>query len=89
MFFCLGLHSALRGVQEQYDLVPHQFSRFPPDTTVYHSSVYYQYTEFIPKNNQHRFKDVNMQNKVARAYAQGGTERCVVKLLDRYWQNYH
>ena len=66
VFFYVGLHFALRGVQEQYDLVPHQFARFPPDASVYDSSVYYQYTEFILKNNQHRFKDVNLQNKVCR-----------------------
>ncbi len=86
VFFYLGLHFALRGIQEQYDLVPQQVSRFPPDTTVYDSSVYYQYTEFISKNNQHRFKDVNMQSKVTRAYAQVDTERCVVKLLDLYFE---
>ena len=50
------------------------------------SSVYYQYTEFISKNNQHRFKDVNMQNKVCRTYAQVDSECCVVKLLDAYFE---
>ena len=39
------------------------------------------YTEFISKNNQHRFKDTN---KCVRAYAQPGSDRCVVKLLDTY-----
>ncbi len=29
VFIYHGLHFALRGVQEQYDLVPHQFSHFP------------------------------------------------------------
>ena len=60
-------------------------SRFPPDASVYDSSVYYEYTEFISKNNQHRFKDVNMQNKVSRAYAQVNSERCIAKLLDTYF----
>ena len=84
MFFYFGLHIALRGVQEQHDLVPRQFRCFPPDTTVYNSSVYYQYTEFISKNNQHRSKDVNVQIKVCRAYAQVDSGRCIVKLLDSY-----
>ena len=53
VFFNVGLHFALRGVQEQYDLVPQQLVRFPPDTTVYNSCVFYEYTEYISKNNQH------------------------------------
>ena len=51
VFFYLGLQFALRGVQEQYDLVPSQLCRFPLDTSVYNSSVYYQYTELVSKNN--------------------------------------
>ena len=35
-----GLHFALRGVQKQYDLVPHQFVRFPTDVAVYDRNVY-------------------------------------------------
>ena len=84
VFFYVGLHYALRGVQEQYDLVPEQFCRVPLDTKVYNASVYYEYTEFLSKNNQHRFKDINSKNKVARAYAVPGSERCVVKVLDFY-----
>lgn len=34
VFFYVGLHFALRGVQEQYDLVPRQLARFPPDASV-------------------------------------------------------
>ena len=78
------MHFALRGVEEQYNLVPNQFIRFPHDTSVYNSDVYYEYTEFISKNNQHRFKDINMRNKIVRTYAQISNERCVVKLLDFY-----
>lgn len=70
-------------MQEQYDVVPRQFS-FPPDCSVYDPGVYYQYREFVSKNNQHRFKDVNMKSKVARAYAQVDSDRCVVRLLDTY-----
>lgn len=84
VFFYVGLHFALRGVQEQHDLTPQQFVRFPPDVSVYNSSVYYQYTEFISKTNQHRFKDLNSEGKVSRAYAQVDVEHCVVKLLDSY-----
>ncbi len=51
---------------------------------MYNESVYYEYTELIAKNNQHRFKDINMKNKCTRAYALPGNERCVVKLLDAY-----
>ena len=84
VFFYVGMHFALRGVEEQYSLVPNQFVRFPCDTATYNSDVYYQYTEFISKNNQHRYKDINMKNKIVRAYAQIGSERCIVKMLDFY-----
>ena len=51
---------------------------------MYSDTVYYEYTEFISKNNQHRFKDVNAMNKSCRVYAQPGSERCVVRLIDFY-----
>ena len=84
VFFYVGLNFVLRGVQEQHDLVPTQFIRVPEDQTVYNKSVYYQYIELVSKNNQHRFKDINMTNKTTRAYALPGNERCIVKLLDTY-----
>ena len=84
LFFYVGLNFALRGVQEQHDLVPAQFVRVLLDTKVYNASVYYEYTEFLSKNNQNRFKDINSKNKTARAYAIPGSERCLVKLLDFY-----
>ena len=84
VFFYIGLQFCLRGVQEQYDLSPSQLTRHPRDMTVYHEGVYYQYTEFISKNNQHRFKDINMTNKQVRSYAFPGNSRCLVKLLDSY-----
>ena len=83
-FFYVGLNFALRGVQEPHDLVPLQFSRVPSDVGIYNSDVYYEYTEFVSKNNQHRFKDINSKNKTPRAFAIPGSLRCVVKLLDRY-----
>ncbi len=57
------LHFALRGIQEQYDLVPSQLVRIPSSILVYDHSVYYEYVEFISKDNQHRFKDINSTNK--------------------------
>ena len=78
MFFYLGLHFCLRGVQEQYDLVPQQLTHVPPDVGVYNDSVYYEYTEFVSKNNQ----DTNMQNKESKMYVMPGSDRCLVKLLD-------
>jgi len=51
---------------------------------VYNANVYYEYTEFISKNNQHRFEDINMKNKIVRAFAQVGSDHCIVKLLDFY-----
>jgi len=63
--------------------VPQQFSRVPADLSVYNESVYYEYTEFISKNNQHRFKD-QVENKQTKSFAMPGSERCLVKLLDLY-----
>ena len=84
VFFYVGMYFALRGVEEQYSLVPNQFIRNPQDTATYNTDVYYQYTEFISKNNQHRYKDVQVKNKVVRGYAQVDNDRCIVKLLDCY-----
>ena len=50
VFFHVWLNIALRGVQEQHDL---QFRRVPLDTKVYDLSVYYEYTEFLSKNEKH------------------------------------
>jgi len=84
VFFYVELHYALRGVDEQYSLVPWQFTRSPPGSSVYNANVYYEYTEFISKNNQHHYKDINTKNKVVRAFAQVGNDHCIVKLLDFY-----
>ena len=43
VFFYVGLNFVLRGVQEQYDLVPSQLTRVPQDLSVYDESVYYEY----------------------------------------------
>ena len=84
VFFYVGLNFILWGSQEQYDLVPSQFKRVPPDYEKYDSTVYYEYTEYISKNNQHRFKDINSTNKSVVAYAQPGNSWCIVKIPDRY-----
>ena len=46
--------------------------------------MFYQYTELVSKNNQHRFKDIDLHNKQVRAYAVPGDPGCLVKLLDTY-----
>ena len=84
VFFYIGLQFCLRGVQEQYELSPSQLIRYPPDMTVFNEEVHYKYTEFISKNNQHRFKDINTSNKQGYSYAFPGNNRCLVKLLDSY-----
>ena len=83
-FFSIGLHFVLRGVEEQHQLLCSQIVRYPPDTEVYSSDVYYEYTEFISKNNQHRFKDINSRNKRVRVFATPGSDRCMVRVLDAY-----
>ena len=83
IFLC-GMQFVLRGVQEQHDLLVTQFVRQPTDVCVYSTEVYYEYTEYISKNNQHSFKDAKGKNKVVKAYAQPASEQCLVKLLDRY-----
>ena len=84
VFFCIGLQFVLRGVDEQHSLMLDQVVRHPYDTAVYSADVYYEYTEFISKNNQHRFKDINCSNKRLWVFATPGCDRCVVRLLDTY-----
>ena len=82
--FFVGLNFVLRGVQEQHDLIRSQFVRVPQDMQIYDESVYYEYREYISKNNQHRFKDINAKNKTVKAFALPGNDHCIVKLLDKY-----
>ena len=49
VFFYVGLNFVSRGVQEQQDLIPSQFSRVLQDRSVYNTKVYYQYTELASK----------------------------------------
>ena len=41
----------------------------------------YEYIEFISKNNQHRFKDINSANKTVKVYTQPNSDWCIVKTL--------
>ena len=84
VFFYCGLQFCLRGIQEQYDMTPHQLIRVPTDKMVYNEQVHYKYVEYISKNNQHKFKDINSKNKEVKVYALVGNPRCLVKLLDQY-----
>ncbi len=63
-----------------------QVVRVPVDHSIYTGEVYYEYTEYISKNNLHRFTDSKAKNKVVRAYARPDSERCLVRLLDMYLQ---
>ena len=85
VFFYAGLHLCLRGVQEHHDLRVDQLERHSPDTGVYNENTFYKYTEFISKNNQHRFKDIHGNTKVVKVHAILGSENCFVKILDFYF----
>ena len=84
VFFYIGLHLCLRGVQEQHDLKVKQLQRCPKDIQVYNEEEYYEYTELISKNNQHRFKDIHMKNKKVKVHAIVGSQKCMVKMIDFY-----
>lgn len=63
LFFYIVLEFYLRDVLEQYELSPSQLTCYPPHMMVYNEEVYYQYTEFILKNNKYKIKDTNISNK--------------------------
>ena len=81
IFYYVGLHFCLRGVQEQHDLTVQQLIRHPSDLDSYDDGTYYQYVELISKNSQHRFKDIHMKNKTTKVYAMVGSTKCMVKCL--------
>ena len=85
VFFYVGLHFCLRGGQEHRELSPAQFQRHPEDPEIYTENTYYEYSEYISKNNQHRFKDIHAKNKVVKAYAIPSSSKCIVKILDMYF----
>ncbi len=84
VFFYVGLHFCLRGGQEHRDLSINQLQRCPEDISIYNENSYYEYSEFISKNNQHRFKDIHAKNKVVKTYANTNSPKCIVKILDTY-----
>ena len=61
-----------------------QLKRVPIDYGIYTADVYYEYTEYISKNNLHRFTDSKAKNKVVRAYVRPESDCCLVRLLDTY-----
>ena len=71
--------------QEQRDLSINQFVRSSTDISQYDANTYYDYTEFISKNNLHRFRDIHSKNKVVRIYAVTDSGKCLVHLLDYYF----
>lgn len=71
-------------MQEQLDLLIKQLQCVLSDRSIYNSCVYYEYMEFISKNNLHRFSDHRMKNKVVQAYAQPQSSHYYVLLLDKY-----
>lgn len=84
VFFYVGLHFCLCGGQEQRDLSFKQFARVSKDTGFYNEDTYYEYTEFISKNNQHRFKGIHAKSKTVKTYAVIESDKCLVKILDCY-----
>ena len=82
VFFYIGLFFCLRGGQEQRNLSWQNFRRVPEDPKAYTSGTYYEYYEFASKNNQHRFRDVHSTNKCVKAYANCGSNKCLVKIID-------
>ena len=80
VFFYLGLQLALRGVQEQHDLLRRQFVRVPSDFDICNSQVYYQYTEFISNINL----KMSLRQVKCCAYALVGSDWRIVKRMDEY-----
>lgn len=69
--------------------MPEQIVCYPSNTEVYSSDVYYEYTKFISKNNQHRLKDINSSNKCVRVFETPDSNQCVVCLLNTYISKLH
>ncbi len=82
VFYTMGLHFSLRGGQEHRDLRVEQVTRVPADG--YGVETHYQYVENGSKNYQGRFSEVGQKNKIVCAYAQLGSLRCPVRILDLY-----
>jgi hypothetical protein len=87
VFFYVGLNFCLRGGQEHRNLSINQFQRHPQDMEIYNQDTFYEYSEYISKNNQHRFKDIHTKNKVVKGYANIDSTKCIVKILDKYFSS--
>ena len=83
VFLCWLVVLSLRG-QEQRNLVWNNFKCIPEDPQIYNEDTCYEYIEFASKNNQHRFSDIHLRNKCAKAYSSVGSVKCIVKILDCY-----
>jgi len=86
VFFYNGKHFCLRGGQEQRNL---KLSQFVRETAVVSGKEFgcYIYREFGSKNHQGEFNCLNLQNKVVKQYENiAASERCNVKLLDKYFE---
>ena len=81
-FYTVGLYFSLRGSQEHHDLKVSQMSQVP--STGYDKSTHYVCVENGSKNYQGRFSETGQSNKVVRAYAQPGSDRCPMLILDKY-----
>ena len=73
VFFYLGLHFVLRGVDEQHSLVPCQLIRFPVDPSKYSEDVYYEYTEYISKKIINTVLKMSM---LVTSLSTSGSDRC-------------
>ena len=69
-------------MQEQYNLVPLQFTQEPQHLSIYNLSLYYEYVEFVSKNNQRHFNIRSMQEGACICITCHGNEQCIMKLLD-------
>ena len=81
-YVCFILLASNLSCEEHHDIQVNQIKRVPSDISVYSDEVYYEYQEFISKNNQHRFKDINATNISVRVYAIGKVFS-VIRLLDQ------
>ena len=84
VFFYNGKNLCLRGGVEYRNL---QLSQVKREVAMLQGKAVacYVYREFGSKNNQNGFTSLNQKNKTVRQYATD-SERCHVKILDRYLQ---
>lgn len=54
-----------------------QLIRVLMNSQIYHEQAHDIYAEFMSKNNQHRFKDINASNKEVKVYTLLGSYRYI------------